>query len=166
MPAWKWLDVRFWMFSMWYFPDQTAEIILRNNSHCSATEMILEPLLRERVRFLMYSSLSDLKCGPLCSPFSPCCCYLFQMQSFGVFEGRAKHDFKNAANACGQSCRDFTPPGGETPSEVSQTRLERQRENAGKERLRVLFVQQHRSVDTYVLYSALNFFFFFFLIGL
>lgn len=44
------------------------------------------------------------------------------MQSFGIFEGRAKEDLKNAANACGQSCRDFTPPGGETPSEVSQLR--------------------------------------------
>ncbi|XP_023149056.1 fructose-2,6-bisphosphatase TIGAR B [Amphiprion ocellaris] len=27
---------------------QTAEIILRNNTHCSGTEMVLEPLLREK----------------------------------------------------------------------------------------------------------------------
>ncbi|TWW64764.1 fructose-2,6-bisphosphatase TIGAR B [Takifugu flavidus] len=43
---------------------------------------------------------------------------LLRERSFGIFEGRAKEDLKNAANACGQSCRDFTPPGGETPSEV------------------------------------------------
>lgn len=102
---------------------QTAEIILRKNSHCSATEMVLEPLLRERVRFLMDSSLSGLRCGPSWSPLSPGCCDLFHMQSFGVFEGRPKDDLKNAANACGQSCRDFTPPGGETPSEVSHTKM-------------------------------------------
>lgn len=56
------------------------------------------------------------------SLFSPRRCDVSQMQSFGIFEGRAKEDLKNAANACGQSCRDFTPPGGETPSEVSQLR--------------------------------------------
>ncbi|XP_018536480.1 fructose-2,6-bisphosphatase TIGAR B isoform X2 [Lates calcarifer] len=61
---------------------QTAEIILRNNTHCSGMEMVLEPLLRER--------------------------------GFGVAEGRPKEDLKNMANAAGQSCRDYTPPGGET----------------------------------------------------
>ncbi|XP_008281144.1 fructose-2,6-bisphosphatase TIGAR B [Stegastes partitus] len=65
---------------------QTAEIIRRNNTHCSGTEMVLEPLLRER--------------------------------GFGVAEGRPKEDLKNMANASGQSCRDYTPPGGETTEQV------------------------------------------------
>lgn len=56
-----------------------------------------------------------------------------QIQSFGVFEGRAKDDLKNAANACGQSGRDFTPPGGETPSQVSQTGIRKAGRNAGRE---------------------------------
>lgn len=65
---------------------QTAEIILKNNTHCSGSEMILEPLLRER--------------------------------GFGVAEGRPKDDLKNMANAAGLSCRDYTPPGGETLDQV------------------------------------------------
>lgn len=56
------------------------------------------------------------------------------MQSFGIFEGRTKEDLKNAANACGQSCRDFTPPGGETPSEVSQTKIGKIDGEKGRER--------------------------------
>ncbi|KAM9845727.1 fructose-2,6-bisphosphatase TIGAR B [Aulostomus maculatus] len=67
---------------------QTAEIILRNNTHSSGTEMVLEPLLRER--------------------------------GFGVAEGRPKEDLKKMANAAGQSCRDFTPPGGETLEQVKR----------------------------------------------
>ncbi|XP_024140936.1 fructose-2,6-bisphosphatase TIGAR B [Oryzias melastigma] len=67
---------------------QTAEIILRNNAHCSDMELTLEPLLRER--------------------------------GFGVAEGRHKEDLKNMANAAGQSCRDYTPPGGETLEQVKQ----------------------------------------------
>ncbi|MED6235523.1 hypothetical protein ATANTOWER_028318 [Ataeniobius toweri] len=66
---------------------QTAELILRNNIHCSGMEMFLEPLLRER--------------------------------GFGIAEGRHKQDLKNMANASGQSCRDYTPPGGETLDQVS-----------------------------------------------
>ncbi|XP_044200006.1 fructose-2,6-bisphosphatase TIGAR B [Thunnus albacares] len=65
---------------------QTAEIILRKNTHCSGTEMVLESLLRER--------------------------------GFGIAEGRPKEDLKNMANAAGQSCRDYTPPGGETLDQV------------------------------------------------
>ncbi|KAF0029967.1 hypothetical protein F2P81_019072 [Scophthalmus maximus] len=65
---------------------QTAEIILRSNTHCSGMEMVLEPLLRER--------------------------------GFGVAEGRPKEDLKNMANASGQACRDYTPPGGETLVQV------------------------------------------------
>ncbi|XP_040006830.1 fructose-2,6-bisphosphatase TIGAR B isoform X3 [Xiphias gladius] len=65
---------------------QTAEIIVRNNTHCSGMEMVLEPLLRER--------------------------------GFGVAEGRPKEDLKNMANAAGQSCGDYTPPGGETLDQV------------------------------------------------
>ncbi|XP_034382647.1 fructose-2,6-bisphosphatase TIGAR B [Cyclopterus lumpus] len=65
---------------------QTAEIILKNNTNCAGTEMILEPLLRER--------------------------------GFGVAEGHPKDDLKNMANAAGQSCRDYTPPGGETLDQV------------------------------------------------
>ncbi|XP_033845192.1 fructose-2,6-bisphosphatase TIGAR B [Periophthalmus magnuspinnatus] len=65
---------------------QTAELILRNNTRCSGTKMILEPLLRER--------------------------------SFGIVEGRPKESLKNMANAAGQSCRDYTPPGGETLDQV------------------------------------------------
>ncbi|GAA6221096.1 fructose-2,6-bisphosphatase TIGAR B-like isoform X1 [Lates japonicus] len=79
---------------------QTAEIILRNNTHCSGMEMVLEPLLRER--------------------------------GFGVAEGRPKEDLKNMANAAGQSCRDYTPPGGET---LDQVKLR------FKKFLRVLFKQ-------------------------
>ncbi|KAF7668549.1 hypothetical protein LDENG_00004990 [Lucifuga dentata] len=77
---------------------QTAEIILRKNTHCSGTEMVLDPLLRER--------------------------------GFGIAEGRSKEYLKNMANAAGQSCRDFTPPGGET---LEQVRLR------FKKFLRVLF---------------------------
>ncbi|XP_034529067.1 fructose-2,6-bisphosphatase TIGAR B [Notolabrus celidotus] len=65
---------------------QTAELILRNNTHCSGMDMVLEPLLRER--------------------------------GFGVCEGHPKDHMKNMANASGQSCRDFTPPGGETLDQV------------------------------------------------
>ncbi|CAK6950048.1 fructose-2%2C6-bisphosphatase TIGAR B [Scomber scombrus] len=65
---------------------QTAEIILRKNTHSSGMEMVLEPLLRER--------------------------------GFGIAEGRPKEDLKNMANAAGQSCRDYTPPGGETLDQV------------------------------------------------
>ncbi|CAL1568517.1 unnamed protein product [Knipowitschia caucasica] len=65
---------------------QTAELILRNNTHCSSVKMVLEPLLREK--------------------------------SFGIAEGRPKESLKNMANAAGQSCRDFTPPGGETFDQV------------------------------------------------
>ncbi|XP_029351449.1 fructose-2,6-bisphosphatase TIGAR B [Echeneis naucrates] len=65
---------------------QTAEIILKSNTHCSGLEMVLEPLLRER--------------------------------SFGIAEGRPKEDLKNMANAAGQSCREYTPPGGETLDHV------------------------------------------------
>ncbi|XP_067346136.1 fructose-2,6-bisphosphatase TIGAR B [Channa argus] len=65
---------------------QTAEMILKNNTHCSGTEMVLEPLLRER--------------------------------GFGIAEGRPKEDLKNMANAAGQSCRHYTPPGGETLDQV------------------------------------------------
>uniref|UniRef100_UPI0037E7F6DC fructose-2,6-bisphosphatase TIGAR B n=1 Tax=Semicossyphus pulcher TaxID=241346 RepID=UPI0037E7F6DC len=79
---------------------QTAELILRNNTHCSGMEMVLEPLLRER--------------------------------GFGVCEGHPKEDMKNMANAAGQSCRDFTPPGGET---LNQVRLR------FKKFLKVLFKQ-------------------------
>ncbi|XP_035533214.1 fructose-2,6-bisphosphatase TIGAR B [Morone saxatilis] len=79
---------------------QTAEIILRNNTHCSGTEMVLEPLLRER--------------------------------GFGIAEGRPKEHLKNMANAAGQSCRDYTPPEGET---LDQVRLR------FKKFLKVLFKQ-------------------------
>ncbi|XP_028256481.1 fructose-2,6-bisphosphatase TIGAR B isoform X2 [Parambassis ranga] len=65
---------------------RTAELILKNNTHCSGMEMVLEPLLRER--------------------------------GFGVAEGRHKEHLKNMANAAGQSCRDYTPPGGETLEQV------------------------------------------------
>lgn len=78
---------------------QTAELILRNNTHCAGTTMILEPLLRER--------------------------------SFGIAEGRPKESLKNMANAAGQSCRDYTPPEGETLEQV-KTRF--------KKFLKVLFM--------------------------
>lgn len=42
------------------------------------------------------------------------------MQGFGVAEGHRKEHLKNMANAAGQSCRDYTPPGGETLDQVSQ----------------------------------------------
>lgn len=40
-------------------------------------------------------------------------------QSFGIAEGRPKESLKNMANAAGQSCRDYTPPEGETLEQVS-----------------------------------------------
>lgn len=43
------------------------------------------------------------------------------MQGFGIAEGRHKEHLKNMANAAGQSCRDYTPPGGETLDQVSRT---------------------------------------------
>ncbi|KAM9823935.1 fructose-2,6-bisphosphatase TIGAR B [Neosynchiropus ocellatus] len=43
---------------------------------------------------------------------------LLRERSFGVAEGRPKEDLKNMANACGQSARQFTPPGGETLDQV------------------------------------------------
>ncbi|KAF5907921.1 fructose-2,6-bisphosphatase TIGAR B-like, partial [Clarias magur] len=43
---------------------------------------------------------------------------LLRERGFGVAEGRSKEDMKNMANAAGQACRDFTPPGGETLDEV------------------------------------------------
>ncbi len=33
-------------------------------------------------------------------------------------EGRPKEHLKNMANAAGQACRDYTPPGGETLEQV------------------------------------------------
>lgn len=43
------------------------------------------------------------------------------IQGFGVAEGHPKEHLKNMANAAGQSCRDYTPPGGETLDLVSHT---------------------------------------------
>ncbi|KAM8883902.1 fructose-2,6-bisphosphatase TIGAR B [Synchiropus picturatus] len=43
---------------------------------------------------------------------------LLRERSFGVAEGRPKEDLKNMANACGQSVRQYTPPGGETLEQV------------------------------------------------
>ncbi|KAJ8391079.1 hypothetical protein AAFF_G00097000 [Aldrovandia affinis] len=88
---------------------QTANIIVRNNLHCSGIEMVTDSLLKER--------------------------------SFGIAEGRPVDDLKNMARAAGQSCPNFTPPGGETPEQV-KLRIE--------EFLRVLFlrmVADHCSAD-------------------
>ncbi|CAL8318828.1 unnamed protein product [Lota lota] len=57
---------------------------------------------------------------------------LLRERGFGIAEGRPKEDLKNMANAAGQSCRDYTPPGGET---LDQVRLR------FKDFLRVLFQQ-------------------------
>lgn len=83
-------------------------------------EMVLEPLLRERVRFVyflrsphvkaLHVALWDLSTGV----------FFVLVQGFGVAEGRHKEDLKNMANAAGQSCRDYTPPGGETLDQVSR----------------------------------------------
>ncbi|XP_008313807.1 fructose-2,6-bisphosphatase TIGAR B [Cynoglossus semilaevis] len=43
---------------------------------------------------------------------------LLRERSFGVAEGHPKENLKNMANAAGQSCRDYTPPGGETLGQV------------------------------------------------
>ena len=40
------------------------------------------------------------------------------IQGFGIAEGRPKEDLKNMANRAGQSCRDYTPPGGKTLEQV------------------------------------------------
>ncbi|KAL0962872.1 hypothetical protein UPYG_G00346600 [Umbra pygmaea] len=45
---------------------------------------------------------------------------LLRERGFGIAEGRPKEDLKNMANASGQACRDYTPPGGET---IEQVRL-------------------------------------------
>lgn len=95
---------------------------------------------REGEVFRRSSAPSEFKGVPPRPPVSPRCCRLSRMQSFGIFEGRDKEDLKNAANASGQSCWDFTPPGGETPSEVSSDEI--------RTRLRDIVVQQRRSVDT------------------
>ncbi|KAJ8381767.1 hypothetical protein SKAU_G00025450 [Synaphobranchus kaupii] len=79
---------------------QTADIIMRNNLHCSGLEIVRDPLVKER--------------------------------SFGIAEGRPVDDLKNMASAAGQSCRNFTPPQGETPEQV-KLRI--------KEFMRVLFLR-------------------------
>lgn len=43
------------------FLRQTAEVILRKNTHCSGTEMVFEPLLRERVRATVFKLLLNIK---------------------------------------------------------------------------------------------------------
>ncbi|NP_001139916.1 CL005 protein [Salmo salar] len=43
---------------------------------------------------------------------------LLRERGFGIAEGRPKEDLKNMANRAGQSCRDYTPPGGETLEQV------------------------------------------------
>lgn len=43
---------------------------------------------------------------------------LLRERGFGIAEGRHKEDLKNMANAAGQACRDYTPPGGETEGQV------------------------------------------------
>uniref|UniRef100_A0AAY4B8E2 Uncharacterized protein n=1 Tax=Denticeps clupeoides TaxID=299321 RepID=A0AAY4B8E2_9TELE len=43
---------------------------------------------------------------------------LLRERGFGIAEGLPKEALKNMANAAGQSCRDFTPPGGETTEQV------------------------------------------------
>uniref|UniRef100_A0A4W5QJU1 TP53 induced glycolysis regulatory phosphatase b n=1 Tax=Hucho hucho TaxID=62062 RepID=A0A4W5QJU1_9TELE len=43
---------------------------------------------------------------------------LLRERGFGIAEGRPKADLKNMANAASQSCRDYTPPGGETLEQV------------------------------------------------
>ncbi|XP_043092122.1 fructose-2,6-bisphosphatase TIGAR B isoform X1 [Puntigrus tetrazona] len=43
---------------------------------------------------------------------------LLRERGFGVAEGRPKEHLKNMANAAGQACRDYTPPGGETLEQV------------------------------------------------
>ncbi|XP_060758819.1 fructose-2,6-bisphosphatase TIGAR B isoform X2 [Neoarius graeffei] len=43
---------------------------------------------------------------------------LLRERGFGMAEGRPKEDLKKMANAAGQACRDFTPPGGESLEQV------------------------------------------------
>ncbi|CAL8242090.1 unnamed protein product [Merluccius merluccius] len=43
---------------------------------------------------------------------------LLRERGFGIAEGRPKEHLKNMANTAGQSCRDYTPPGGETLDQV------------------------------------------------
>lgn len=76
-------------------------------------DMVLEPLLRERVR----SDGFLLPVTEVARRFQTA--VLLLTQGFGVAEGRHKSDLKNMANAAGQSCRDYTPPGGETLDQVS-----------------------------------------------
>lgn len=82
-------------------------------------EMVLEPLLRERVSYV--SAYYSFTCAVVC--ILRCKLLLLLLQGFGVAEGRHKEHLKNMANAAGQSCRDYTPPGGETLDQVSQIRV-------------------------------------------
>ncbi|XP_068611316.1 fructose-2,6-bisphosphatase TIGAR B-like [Brachionichthys hirsutus] len=43
---------------------------------------------------------------------------LLRERGFGLAEGRPKEDLKTMANAAGQPCRVYTPPGGETVDQV------------------------------------------------
>lgn len=117
---------------------QTAEIILKNNLHSADVEMVLDPLLRERVsishlsqffitvlfsntyRYSVHFGVLDhaAQADAVCL-VSLVWIWLHVVQGFGVAEGRPKEDLKNMANAAGQACRDFTPPGGETLEQVN-----------------------------------------------
>ncbi|XP_028811054.1 fructose-2,6-bisphosphatase TIGAR B isoform X2 [Denticeps clupeoides] len=92
---------------------QTAEILLRNNVHSADVELVSDALLRERV---ILPSASVGSCGGTFRHSARrLSCVL---QGFGIAEGLPKEALKNMANAAGQSCRDFTPPGGETTEQV------------------------------------------------
>lgn len=107
--------------------------------HSADIAMVLDPLLRERVRISdlfisvfftnMYSTADTLYILHHTAQSEAVCLmslvwiWLYGVQGFGVAEGRPKEDLKNMANAAGQACRDFTPPGGETLEQVNISNL-------------------------------------------
>ncbi|KAJ8007066.1 hypothetical protein DPEC_G00113710 [Dallia pectoralis] len=66
---------------------------------------------RRTAEIIMRSNVHSSGVEIVCDP-------LLRERGFGIAEGRPKEDLKNMANASGQSCRDYTPPGGETLEQV------------------------------------------------
>ncbi|XP_071771040.2 putative fructose-2,6-bisphosphatase TIGAR A [Centroberyx gerrardi] len=61
-----------------------------------------------------------MKHNSSCSGLEMVCDPLLKERSFGIAEGRPVQDMRDMAKAAGQSCPDFTPPGGETQEQVKE----------------------------------------------
>lgn len=113
----RWLCVCFFSF-------QTAEAIMQRNSSCLSLQMVCDPLLKERVSWIVLYFYFTIICCCCC-----CCCFVFfinanpvfdfiSCQSFGIVEGKRVQDLRDMAKAAGQSMPGFTPPEGETQEQV------------------------------------------------